>query len=217
MKKQILAVLFLFPLFLHAQDKWGIHLSCYQNYDLNFVLRSENNRLLSGMFGGAYHFHLKRKIFFITGFEFSQFGSQNKGDYSQLSSENVNGQYVRDPTLDDEFTNIQYYFQIPLELRVQLSQRKIAPFIQGGLVHSFLLGKRFISKFAGKTTEISERTPLFDQNALGVRLSLGFNLPFSNKGSLNIAAFTYSGAQYFFRQYKYRALGINLGYFFGRS
>jgi hypothetical protein len=217
MKKLILTALIILPLFLNAQDKWEIAVFGYQNYGINTVIGTDNNGFRGGMFGGYYHFHIKRKIFFVTGFEFSQLGSQKREDFSQLPAENINGLYVRDPSLDDEFTYKQYYAQIPFELRIQFPQKKVVPFVQGGMVHSFLLGERYISKFAGKITNLSESTPLFDRNAVGLKCSLGFCLPLSNNGSLNIAACTYLGTEYFFRQYRYRALGIHLGYLFGRS
>ncbi|MEY3243277.1 MAG: hypothetical protein RIR11_4716 [Bacteroidota bacterium] len=216
MEKQILAVLFILPLFLHGQNKWEINVAGYQNYVINPVIRDNNRGVLGGMLGGHYHLHIKKKIFFVTGLEFLQFGYQRKGDFSQLPSENVNGQYVRDPLLDDEFKDQRYFFQIPFELRVQFPQKKVAPFIQGGMIQSFLLGYRSKSKFAGRETKTSKLTP-FDQNALGARLSFGFGVPLSNHTSLTIAAFAYSGIQYFDNQFKYRAFGLNLGYLFGRS
>jgi len=122
---------------------------------------------------------------------------------------------VRDPLLDDEFKDQRYFFQIPFELRVQFPPKKVAPFIQGGMIQSFLLGYRNSSKIGGNTTKSSKLTP-FDQNAVGARLSAGFGVPLSNNTSLTIAAFAYTGIQYFNAQYKYHAFGLNLGYLFGQ-
>ena len=216
MKKLILAVLILLPLFLQAQNKWEINLAGYQNYRISPILQNKNNGVLGMMLGGHYHLHISRKMFFVTGLECLQFGSHRKGDYTQWPSENVNGQYVRDPLLDDEFKDQRYFFQIPFELRVQFSQKKVAPFIQGGMIQSFLIGYRTKSKILGIESKTSKLTP-FDQNAFGARLSAGFGVPLSNSTSLTIAAFAYSGIQSFNNQYKYHAFGINLGYLFGRS
>jgi hypothetical protein len=216
MKKQTLAVLFILPLFLQAQNKWEINLSGYQNYRISPILRPDNNGMLGVMLGGHYHLHLKRNLFFVTGLEFLQFGNQRTEDISRLPSENVNGQYVRDPLLDDEFKDQRYFFQIPFELRVQFPKKKVAPFVQGGIIQSFLIGYRYRTKFAGVESKSSKLTP-FDQNALGARLSFGFGVPLSNNTSLTIAAFAYSGIQYFNAQYKYHAFGVNLGYLLGRS
>ncbi len=215
MKKLILAALILLPLFLQAQNKWEINLSGYQNYLINPVLRNKNEGVLGFMLGGHYHMQLKEKLFFVTGLEYLQFGSHIKGDFTQWPSENVNGQYVRDPLLDDEFKDQRYFFQIPFELRVQFPPKKVAPFIQGGMIQSFLLGYRNSSKIGGNTTKSSKLTP-FDQNAVGARLSAGFGVPLSNNTSLTIAAFAYTGIQYFNAQYKYHAFGLNLGYLFGQ-
>ncbi len=215
MKKLILAVLIILPLFLQAQNKWEINLSGYQNHKISPVFYDNNKSVLGFMLGGHYHLQIKGKLFFVTGLECLQFGSHTKLDNSQLPSENVNGQYVRDPLLDDEFKDQRYFVQIPFEFRVQFPTKKVVPFVQGGIIQSFLLGYRYTSKSYGKITKSSDLTP-FEQNALGARLSAGFGVPLSTNTSLTIAAFAYSGIQYFNARYKYRAFGLNLGYLFGR-
>jgi hypothetical protein len=213
---------FCLPFGLFAQkDKVEFVVSPFQPFLKTTILKT-NFKGKGGLTLGAHYLrNVYKNLWFVTGLEFLVQKNQDVCDCSTLPSEHDgNGGYLRDASLDDVTTLKQIGFQIPLLLRFSFPNKKLKPFVQGGLVQYSDLYYNKTMASPVSSLAITE-TGFLKRNLIGGRLASGINFPLTEKSILSFSIFGQYSKNFFNNfqastedKFNFLQLGLEVGYQF---